>query len=117
MSMAAQADIKERMNGQTLILEIPETIHQEALQRIASSMAERGIHEVLVILTAVTFIESSGLGALVAAYKSFKDVGVTMGITGIQPYVQKLIGLTKLDRILKIFPTEEEALLGFASAQ
>jgi anti-anti-sigma factor len=110
MSTTTHANITERLNGQILILDMPEAISQDALQRIASTTGDRGVNGVLINLASVTFIESSGLGALVAAYKSFKDVGVTMGVTGIQPYVQKLIGLTKLDRILKIFSTEDDAL-------
>jgi len=115
MNITTQAEIQERMSGETLVLDMPETIEQEALQRIAATLSERGINSVLVNLSAVTFIESSGLGALVAAYKSFKDADITMGLVGIQPYVQKLIGLTKLDRILKIFTSEADALSSFSA--
>jgi anti-sigma B factor antagonist len=114
MGIGVKPAIQEHVNGQILILQMAETIDQEGLQRIASTLPERGIQAVVINLSAVSFIESSGLGALVAAYKDFKDVGVPLGVTGVQPYVQKLIGLTKLDRILQIFPSESEALRAFS---
>ncbi|MEB3245104.1 MAG: STAS domain-containing protein [Vampirovibrionales bacterium] len=108
--MTVAAAIAERIIDKVLVLDLPDTIHQEPLHRAAAGVSGRGLSGLLINMSSVSFIESSGLGTLVAAFKTCQESGVPMAITGIQPYVQKLVAITKLDRILKVFATEADAL-------
>jgi anti-sigma B factor antagonist len=55
------------------------------------------------------FIDSSGLGALVAQFKQVNVQGGKLVLYGLTPFVQKLVEMTKLNRILTIASDETEA--------
>lgn len=64
---------------------------------------------VLLDLSQVTFIDSSGLGALVAVMKNMPGQA-KIELAGIQPIVQKVLALTKMDQVFVIHETCEAAL-------
>ena len=68
-----------------------------------------GSETVVLDLSAVEFIDSSGLGAIVAA---MKHMGVTRKLTlaGLTPTVDKVFRLIRMDSVFKIFPTLDGAL-------
>ena len=55
------------------------------------------------------FIDSSGLGALVAQFKQVNVQGGKLVLYGLTPFVQKLVEMTKLNRVLTIASDETEA--------
>ena len=55
------------------------------------------------------FIDSSGLGGLVAQFKQVNVQGGKLVLYGLTPFVQKLVELTKLNRVLTIASDEVEA--------
>jgi anti-anti-sigma factor len=68
---------------------------------------ESGTKIVLVDCEKVTFIDSSGLGALVLAFKSFREVGTRMVICSINEQVRILFELTSMDKVFEIFPNQD----------
>lgn len=106
--------IETRSLGEVIILALPALLDAEALQLAIQEQVEAGHRQVVLNLEAVTFIESSGLGALVAAFKYCEAHGGKLGFYGIQPQVRQLLDLTKLSRVLKVFHSESEALAGIA---
>lgn len=98
------------------IFDIPALFETEALQVAVQERVESGGRRLLLNLNEVTFIESSGLGAMVAAFKYCESHGGKLGFYGIQPQVRQLLELTKLSRVLKLFEDEGEALTGIAAA-
>ena len=61
-------------------------------------------------LTEVPYIDSSGLGSLVSAYVSGHKSGQQVVLTGVNPRVAKLFEITKLEPFFLIFPTIDAAL-------
>jgi anti-sigma B factor antagonist len=55
------------------------------------------------------FIDSSGLGGLVAQFKQINVQGGKLVLYGLTPFVQKLVEMTKLNRVLTIARDEAEA--------
>ncbi len=55
----------------------------------------------------VAFIDSSGLGALVLAFKTLKEANTRMVICSINEQVRILFELTGMDKVFEIFPDEE----------
>ena len=51
-----------------------------------------------------TFIDSTGLGALVAIYKKCAENGGCMKLKSLKPEVEKLFKLTRLDKVFEICP-------------
>lgn len=64
---------------------------------------------VLLDLSEVEFIDSSGLGAIVA---SLKNLGKerTMALAGLNPTVERVFKLTRMDTVFRLFPTLDSAL-------
>ncbi len=62
----------------------------------------------LVDLQAITFMDSSGLGALVSALKSIRNSNGDMVICGANDQVQMLFELTSMTKIFKIYSTVDE---------
>lgn len=65
--------------------------------------------EVVLDLTQVTFIDSSGLGAIVATMKHLAPERRLL-LAGLTPAVEKVFRLTRMDSVFQIFLTLEEAL-------
>lgn len=61
-------------------------------------------------LSEVKYIDSSGLSAVLVAHKVCAEASGIMILCGVSEHVMKLIKISQLDKILDILPTEEEAV-------
>jgi anti-sigma B factor antagonist len=64
---------------------------------------------VIVDFTTVHFVDSSGLGALLAAVRVASRNGGQIRVAGLCPDVRATFELARLNRVFDIFPTEREA--------
>lgn len=64
---------------------------------------------IVVDMTKVDFVDSSGLGAIVAAMKQL-DSGQKLELAGLSPTVGKVFRLTRMDSVFKIHDTPAAAL-------
>jgi anti-sigma B factor antagonist len=64
----------------------------------------------LVNLTEVTYMDSSGVGLLVEAYRKIKEYDGRLILFGLSPRVRSVFEVTKLDNFFRIVETEAEAL-------
>ncbi|RQW87503.1 MAG: anti-sigma factor antagonist [Geobacter sp.] len=69
-----------------------------------------GAKSVLVDLTEVRFIDSSGLGALVSGFKNATNYKGSLALTGFQDQVRSMFELTRLNRVFDIYASVQEAL-------
>ncbi len=65
--------------------------------------------KVLIDMTAISYIDSAGLGALVSLLKRASERSKELRLFGLKPNVNKIFELTRLNRVFKIFDTLEEA--------
>ena len=79
------------------------------------SLIEQGHRRLVVDLTDVSFIDSSGLGALVSALKTLKrsDVGGDVRLARVQAQVVSLLEIIRLNRVFTTYPTVEQAVQSF----
>jgi anti-anti-sigma factor len=56
----------------------------------------------------VTFMDSSGLGALVLCLKTVKAAGSRLFLCSINEQIRMLFDLTSMDKVFEIFPNREE---------
>lgn len=68
-----------------------------------------GFRNMIVDLSEVSFVDSSGLSAVLIGNRLCKDAEGALVLTGVQDGVMKLIKISQLDSILNIAGTEEEA--------
>jgi anti-sigma B factor antagonist len=73
-------------------------------------LLEAGTSHLVIDLTDVRFIDSSGLGALLSGYKNASLRSGTFVLAGLQPRVQSMFELTRLHRVFDIYPNVEDAL-------
>ncbi|WP_298259792.1 STAS domain-containing protein [uncultured Litoreibacter sp.] len=101
----------ETPNG-TLVLTLAENridaataLHFKDNFREATSNASG---RVIMDLSTVTFMDSSGLGAMVAALKSLK--GQKLELCGLTAAVDKVFKLTRMDNVFLLYASVDEAL-------
>ena len=74
-------------------------------------LSNEGINNLIVDLTEVEYIDSSGLSAILTANRVFKSNGGSMVVTGLQhPAVKKLIEISRLDTVISVVPTLAESI-------
>lgn len=72
-----------------------------------------GNRRVVVDLEHVTFMDSSGLGALIGGLKAARLQGGDLRIARTPDQARAVLNLTTLDRVLRPYVTVEEALAGY----
>ena len=70
---------------------------------------------VVLDMTAVPRVDSGGLGKIVNCLSRVRMAGGTMHLAGVNQTVVGLFKLTKVDRIVKLFPTAREAAEAIAT--
>ena len=71
---------------------------------------------VVVDLTEVGFLDSTGLGALVAARTAASEQGAVLPLVCTHQRILKLFTITGLDGVFRIYPTVDEAIAGLGDA-
>jgi anti-anti-sigma factor len=69
-----------------------------------------GIHNLILDLSTVRYIDSSGLSSLLVGNRVFSEDGGLFVLAGITEHVMKLIKISQLDTVLTFLPTVEEAV-------
>jgi anti-anti-sigma factor len=72
--------------------------------------------KVLLDLSAVAFADSTGLGAILVCIHRAAAAGGRLRICGLRPLVQEMFHVLRLDRMVDVHTTPEEALLAFGVA-
>jgi anti-sigma B factor antagonist len=71
------------------------------LRNELNAILTRGVRDITLEFSGVSFVDSSGLGVLVGTYKRMKDDGNgTLRIVGAQPSVRRVFEITGLERAL-----------------
>lgn len=79
---------------------------------IDEAVTEGRVH-LVIDLVGTPFVDSSGLGALVAGLKRTRQAGGDLRIASAQEQVRMVLDLTNLDRILQPFDTVGDAVNGW----
>jgi anti-sigma B factor antagonist len=78
-------------------------------QKITDAISQGNVRLALHIAH-LSFMDSTGLGALLSALKAARKANGDISIIAPSPQVQKLLKLTAMDRVFRIFTSPEEAL-------
>ena len=68
---------------------------------------------IIIDMSDVKFVDSSGLGNIVRAYSTVKDAGGQLKLAGISNKVEGVLSITKLSSVFDQYPTVEEASKSF----
>jgi anti-sigma B factor antagonist len=62
----------------------------------------------------VTFLDSTFVGLLVGLHKRARHAGGRLALCGLGAQAREVLGRTRLDRLLNLYPAEADALASFA---
>ena len=79
------------------------------LKEILSELVGAGTTRIVVDMGETSFMDSSGLGALIGGLKSARQAGGDLRIARVSPAVMTVFELTNLDRVLRARETVENA--------
>lgn len=111
MHFEKQGEVLEIVADQERIDAAAAPAFKSALQENVPADTRR----VLVDLSAVKFVDSTGLGVFVSLLKMMGKDG-KLAIVGAQPPVLRLFELTGMNRVFRLLGTREEALSALSGA-
>lgn len=108
--MKYSVDKKERLCVMTIQEKNVNSVIAPELKSEFVVLSNEGVQSLILDLSQVEYIDSSGLSAILTANRLWKDEG-SFVLTGTNhPSVKKLIEISRLDTILTIIPTVEESV-------
>ena len=69
--------------------------------------------KVVINLSRVAYVDSSGLATLVEILKNMRTYGGKMRLANLSPKIKSLFEITKLEKLFEIMGSEEEAISNF----
>lgn len=86
---------------------------ESTFKKAVTRLLEEGRVNLLIDLSAVGFLDSSGLGALVRALTNSQKEGGQTKLLNAGPQIRKLLQMTKLDSVFEIHEDMEAAVSSF----
>lgn len=80
-----------------------------SLRSYIDKVVSAGSNRIVVNLAQTTFMDSSGLGALIGCLKAARQAGGDLRIAEVQSQVQMVLELTSMDRVLTSYASAEAA--------
>ena len=80
------------------------------LKALLKKSIEEGSIRMIVDLSAVDFMDSSGLSALISALKGCREKGGFLRLVNLQAQVRRVFELTLLDRVFEVYASVDAAL-------
>jgi anti-sigma B factor antagonist len=77
---------------------------------LLKELRETKTPRVILNLTGVRYIDSSGVASLVEGLKAARDQGLRFILYGLSPSAREVLQLSRLIKIFEVFDTEEQAL-------
>ena len=87
----------------------------QILVRQCQVLLDQGVTNVVITMSEITFVASSGIGSLLALTESFKDAGGSLHLAHLSHAVSSVVELLNLGQFLSIEATEEEALVAMGA--
>ena len=109
-------DITTRSRGDIVILDITGEIdlyNAPEIKDIVNKLIEDRRYNVIINLEDVSYIDSSGIGALISSLSNLKKYHGGLKIINVYASVRKVFELTKLTSFFEIFDSKEAAVESF----
>ena len=88
----------------------------EKLRSLVLEALDAGRKNILLNMSEVFYIDSSGLGELVAAYTTATHRGGKLKLMKLTPRVQDVVQLTRVFSIFEVYDNEDAAVRSFAAS-
>ena len=84
-----------------------------ALRERVKALVAEGKKKIVLNMANITFIDSAGLGTLVAAHHSAKSQGAALKLCNLGAKFQEVLQITKLLTVFDVYNNESEAVASF----
>jgi anti-sigma B factor antagonist len=84
-----------------------------ALREKVKSLLAAGQKKIVLNMSNVTYIDSSGLGTMVASHTSARAQGASLKICNLGSKFQEILQVTKLVTVFEVYPSEAAAIASF----
>ncbi len=112
--MTAEPFEVERLERGVLSFRGPLTM--ENVSPFLNAVRRENAPTMILDLSGVPYLDSSGLGSLVSASTSCAKAGRRMALTGVNKRVRKVFEITKVEQVFLMFPTLSDAIEAFTNA-
>lgn len=105
-------DVHASVDGNVAVLRPSGRLNMAAaptLKTLVDATVAAGQHRIVVDLSDTTFVDSSGLGALIGGLKVARSADGDLRIAAVPEQVRAVLRLTNLDRVLQAHPTVADA--------
>jgi len=86
-----------------------------ALGSSIQSLLKERRKNIVLNLSALAYLDSSGIGELARIYVAVVKQGGAMKVIGLTPKVEEVLKITHLSQVFQEFPDEQSALLSFTA--
>jgi anti-sigma B factor antagonist len=111
---ASKVNIKERQNGDVMILDLEGNIITDesagAVRVIIRRLLAAGHRKIFLNMAQVRWVDSLGIGELIAAHVAVARVGGQIKLLKVRENIKTLLTATRLDTVLAIYDDELAAL-------
>ena len=83
------------------------------LEREVDALIQDKLTRVVFDLKSVTHMDSAAIGSVVRCHSKLKSAGGALRIASAQPVIAHSLQITKVDRIIPVFPGDSEAAASF----
>jgi anti-sigma B factor antagonist len=90
------------------------SFESKAFREMIHGLVRDGNTNIVLNLTDLEYLDSSGVGELVRNYMSVVKKGGAMKVVGLAPKVEEILKVTQLYQVFPEFPDEASALQSFA---
>lgn len=113
--MALEVQTRQAENGVTVVAPTGrlDVAGAPALKEAISEVARDGSPHIVIDMEGVTFVDSTGLGSVIAALKQVRSKEGQLRLAAPNQQVRVVLELTTLDRVFPYYATVEEAVSGF----
>jgi anti-sigma B factor antagonist len=113
----AELDIKEREAGDVAILDLSGKVTfgegSGQLRQAIRRLTQEGKKNILLNLAGVGYMDSTGIGELVANYTTVQSAGGQLKLLNLTQKLQSLLAITKLLTVFDVYENETDALNSF----
>jgi anti-sigma B factor antagonist len=105
--------VKKQIQPGVVALEIHDSVQMgpilQKINKMVDELLEQNETTVILDLSQVTYMDSTGIGTIVRNYGRVKKVGGTLRLSGVRGMVEGVLKLTQVDKIIGIYPTVADA--------
>jgi anti-anti-sigma factor len=108
--------ITEERSGEVSVLGLAGRLDSEGSQMLLgkiTQVVDGGARNLLLDLSAVTYVSSAGLRTVVMAAKRLANSGGKLVLAGMNTQIQRIFEISGLTSVLAVHPTKAEALSSF----